>query len=101
MEKYKPTERVQKLRAEARKAVETQDMDLRRARREDGRYGWDNRQLMHFYEGWLAHSDAPTTLMRRVLAEADMIAREPVIIYEDDLICGRPDVSELTEQEAA
>ena len=101
MEKYKPTERVQKLRAEARKAVETHDMDLRRARREDGRYGWDNRQLMHFYEGWLAHSDAPTTLMRRVLAEADMIAREPVIIFEDDLICGRPDVSELTEQEAA
>ena len=36
MEKYKPTERVQKLRAEARKAVETHDMDLRRARRESG-----------------------------------------------------------------
>lgn len=97
---YERTERVSKLRERALKAIDTHAMWYQRSRTNaDDRYGWDDRQLLSFYKAWLQHIDAPTTLLRRTLAEADMIASEPVIINEDDLICGQPDVSELSATE--
>lgn len=97
---YEPTERVLKLRERAMKAIDTHAMWYQRSRTNaDDRYGWDDRQLMNFYKAWLNHADAPTTLLRRTLAEADMIASEPVILNDDDLICGQPDVSELSKEE--
>lgn len=97
---YDRTERVTKLRERALSAVDTHAMWYQRSKTNaDDRYGWDDRQLLSFYKAWLQHIDAPTTLLRRTLAEADMIASEPVIISEDDLICGQPDVSELSATE--
>lgn len=97
---YPCTERVTKLRERALQAIDTHAMWYQRSETNaDDRYGWDDRQLLSFYKAWLQHRDAPTTLLRRTLAEADMIASEPVIISEDDLICGQPDVSALSAEE--
>jgi len=100
MKEYAASPRVEKLRREARAAVEIHTMDLYRERRDDGKYCWDDRQLYHFYKAWLRHPDAPTVLQRRVLAEAEMIAEEPVILSGEDLICGRPDVNPLSGTDA-
>ena len=100
MRTYLTSDRVEDLRLRALSAVDTHVMDLGRHRREeDGRYCWDDRQLTHFYEAWLMHADAPTTLLRRVMAEADMIAQEPVVLHDDDLIIGQPDITPLTDLE--
>ena len=97
---YERTERISRLRKKALQAVETHAMWYQRSNTNaDDRYGWDDRQLLNFYKAWLQHIDAPTTLLRRTLAEADMIAAEPVILDDDDLICGRPDVSALSDDE--
>lgn len=102
MRLYERTKRVTGLRERAIKAIDTHAMWYQRSNTNaDDRYGWDDRQLLSFYKAWLNHIDAPTTLLRRTLAEADMIASEPVIISEDDLICGQPDVSELSDEERA
>jgi len=100
--RYERTERVTKLRTRALDAVKTHAMWYQRSETNaDDRYGWDDRQLLSFYKAWLRHIDAPTTLLRRTLAEADMIASEPVMIAGDDLICGQPDVTSLSEAERA
>lgn len=97
---YERTERVTKMRERALEAIDTHAMWYQRSETNaDDRYGWDDRQLMNFYKAWLNHRDEPTTLLRRTKAEADMIASEPVIFADDDLICGQPDVSELSEEE--
>ena len=97
---YPRTERVTKLRERAMRAIDTHAMWYQRSRTNaDDRYGWDDRQLLSFYKAWLTHADEPTTLLRRTKAEADMIASEPVILADDDLICGQPDVSELSKEE--
>ena len=94
------TERVTKLRERALRAIDTHAMWYQRSETNaDDRYGWDDRQLLSFYKAWLRHRDAPTTLLRRTLAEADMIASEPVIISGDDLICGQPNVTALSDAE--
>ena len=78
---YEPTERVLKLRERAMKAIDTHAMWYQRSRTNaDDRYGWDDRQLLNFYKAWLKHADAPTTLLRRTLAEADMIA---LLIFDE------------------
>lgn len=98
--RYPRTERVTKLRERALRAIDTHAMWYQRSETNaDDRYGWDDRQLLSFYKAWLRHRDAPTTLLRRTLAEADMIASEPVIISGDDLICGQPNVTALSDAE--
>ncbi len=98
---YARTARIEALRQRAISASKTHVMDQDRERREDGRYGWDDRQLLHFYEAWLRHADEKTVLLRRALAEADMIAQEPVIFRDDDLIIGQPDVTLPSKEESA
>jgi len=97
---YERTDRVTKMRERALAAVDTHAMWYQRSETNaDDRYGWDDRQLLNFYKAWLNHRSEPTTLLRRTKAEADMIAAEPVIFADNDLICGQPDVSELSKEE--
>lgn len=65
----------------------------------DDRYGWDDRQLMRFYEAWEEEYAQPTTLLRRSAAEAKMIRNLPVLVFDDDLICGRADMRPLSSDE--
>ena len=42
-----------------------------------------------FLEGWVKHKNAPTTKLRRSLAEAEELLLAKPVIYENDLLCGR------------
>lgn len=102
MKQYAPTKRVLDLRETAIQDSLTHPLPLLEDRiyySRDDRYGWDDRQLMWFYEEWEKAYAQPTTLLRRYTAEAEMIRKLPVLIFEDDLICGRADMHPLSEQE--
>lgn len=102
MDTYQVSARVEVLRETAIRDSQHHPLPLLEERTNysrDDRYGWDDRQLMWFYEAWEKEYKQPTTLLRRYAAEADMIRALPVLIFDDDLICGRPDQRPLDEKE--
>ena len=104
MNEYPANERVENLRERAVQDSLVHPLPFLEGRtdyRRDDRYGWDDRQLMLFYEAWEREYARPTTLLRRYAAEAEMIRNLPVCVFDDDLICGRPDQRPLdaTERE--
>lgn len=104
MNHYTPTKRVLDLRETAIRDSLVHPLPLLEERifySRDDRYGWDDRQLMWFYEAWEKEYAQPTTLLRRYVAEAEMIRNLPVLIFEDDLICGRADMRPLSDEERA
>lgn len=104
MNHYPPTERILALRETAIQDSLVHPLPLLEERiyySRDDRYGWDDRQLMWFYEAWEKAYTQPTTLLRRYVAEAEMIRNLPVMIFEDDLICGRADMRPLSDEERA
>ena len=102
MKKYQVTARVENLRETAIHDSLVHPLPLLEERTNysrDDRYGWDDRQLMWFYEAWEREYAQPTTLLRRYAAEAEMIKNLPVFIFDDDLICGRADMRPLNSDE--
>ena len=102
MNEYPTSERVERLRVRAIQDSLVHPLPFLEGRtdyRRDDRYGWDDRQLMLFYESWEREYARPTTLMRRYAAEAEMIRNLPVCVFDDDLICGRPDQRPLDAAE--
>lgn len=102
MNEYPVSERVERLRERAIQDSLAHPLPFLEGRtdyRRDDRYGWDDRQLMLFYEAWEREYARPTTLLRRYAAEAEMIRNLPVCVFDDDLICGRPDQRPLDAAE--
>ena len=94
------TDRVNNLRERVIRESETHTMPLVRTDYgRDDRYGWDDRQLLAFYKAWEKFYFAPTLVLRRSMAEAEMLRNVPIIIHEDDLICGQPDTRPLNQKE--
>ena len=58
------------------------------------------KQRLLYAEGWEKYSTAYTTRLRRAMATAYVLENMPVIIDEDELIVGKPDLSELSEEDA-
>lgn len=52
-----------------------------------------------FLEGWEKHKYAPTTKLRRSLAEAEELKASEPIICENDLLCGRLYLPRMNEEE--
>ncbi len=94
MREHPISERVAQFRDRARRSVDEHKIVY-------WQYGWDYRQLLLYYEGWLQSAAAETTLLRRSLAETYMLDRLPVCIDPREELLGMPDISGLTEAEQA
>ncbi len=62
-------------------------------------YSGDRWLSLGFLEGWLANETAPSTRLRRSLAEVAELDASLPIIYEDELICGQLYIPKYTAEE--
>lgn len=94
MREYPVSDRVRLFRERARNSVTEHKIIY-------WQYGWDYRQLLLFYEGWLRNADAESTLLRRCRAEVYMLDNLPVCIDPADEFLGMPDIPGLNAEEWA